>query len=463
MNGAKLKVKYIKIWYSFLLIAAMTIDVPQVMAQGKLVDETPKALSSPATTMTLPDYVRATEGTSEEARHPGFGSPNAVNNQMESDHAEKDVLYESKLLKPYFEYQAVLKEKYGFSFGGDYTSVYLKASNSLQGTDDYASSGMVRLYGSWGLLGRGTNTTGKLVYKVEHRHTYTDTAPSGFSIGSLGNVGVIEPPFSDQKARLTNLYWIQRWNKGKVVALAGFLDATDFVDIFALGSPWLHFKNFAFSTGAATISLPEDATLGMAAGTWLNDRIYILGGFEDTNSDPTDPFEGFNTFFHESEYFKHIEIGWTTSRENAYLDNLHLTLWHVDEREDAGVEDGWGSVLSFTHHINDRWLPFLRVGYANDGGSLLQKSVSTGLSYQPNTGEGAAGKNLIGFGANWGQPNDTVFGSGLDDQYAFELFYRLQVTKELAITPDVQFLINPALDPDEDNNWIFGLRARLSF
>jgi porin len=35
--------------------------------------------------------------------------------------------------------------------------------------------------------------------------------------------------------------------------------------------------------------------------------------------------------------------------------------------------------------------------------------------------------------------------------------------KELAVTPNVQFLINPALNPDEDNIWVFGLRARLAF
>jgi hypothetical protein len=92
---------------------------------------------------------------------------------------------------------------------------------------------------------------------------------------------------------------------------------------------------------------------------------------------------------------------------------------------------------------------------------LLEKSVSAGVAYQPDPIGGAAG-NLLGFGANWGEPNEAVFGSGLDDQYAFELFYRLQMTKELAITPDIQFLINPALNPDEDNIWVFGLRSRLA-
>ena len=44
-----------------------------------------------------------------------------------------------------------------------------------------------------------------------------------------------------------------------------------------------------------------------------------------------------------------------------------------------------------------------------------------------------------------------------------EVYYRLQVAKEFSITPDIQFLINPALNPQEDNICVFGLRARLSF
>ena len=36
------------------------------------------------------------------------------------------------------------------------------------------------------------------------------------------------------------------------------------------------------------------------------------------------------------------------------------------------------------------------------------------------------------------------------------------IAPQLAITPDVQLLINPALNPDEDQIWVFGLRARLA-
>jgi porin len=54
-------------------------------------------------------------------------------------------------------------------------------------------------------------------------------------------------------------------------------------------------------------------------------------------------------------------------------------------------------------------------------------------------------------------------GVDLDDQYALEAYYRLQVSRELSITPSVQLLIDPALNPDEDSLWVYGLRARLAF
>jgi porin len=182
------------------------------------------------------------------------------------------------------------------------------------------------------------------------------------------------------------------------------------------------------------------------------------------NADPTDPFEGLNTFVNDNEYFKHFEIGYTTSPWEAYyLDNLHLTLWHSDERAKLGIDNGWGAFLSFTHTIGDKWQMFARGGFAEDGGSLLKRSVSIGAGYTPGSIASLGSGSQLGFGANWGKPNDSLFRADLNDQYTLEAYYRLQVTKEFAITPDVQLLINPALNPGKDTVWVAGVRARLAF
>ncbi len=151
-------------------------------------------------------------------------------------------------------------------------------------------------------------------------------------------------------------------------------------------------------------------------------------------------------------------LGWTSSFERRYLDNVHVTAWHADEREDAQVPDGWGLAGSFAWFFDDQWMPFLRGGYAKDSGALWKGSVSAGLGHY-----WLERKDLMALGFNWSRPSETTFVPGLDDQYSVELFYRLQLSQNFAITPDVQVIMEPALDPGEDVLGVFGMRARLTF
>lgn len=402
------------------------------------------------------DPEQVTEETTGGERGVNFGGPDAVENRIAEDAELKNALVEKRATQSWFDWKKNLQEKQGISLGIDYSAVYLKASeDALSGKDD-ASSGMIRFFGSWDLVGRGTRDTGAFVWKVEHRHRYTDIAPSSLGF-ELGYVGLFEPPFSNQGGRVTNLYWRQRLNEGRATLIGGFLDVTDYVDVFALGSPWTGFMNFAFSTGSAAVFTPNDATLGIAAGAMLTDTIYVIGGLSNAFSDPTEPFEGFDTFVNDNEYYVSLELGWTPSHGRIYFDNFHVTLWHVDESIAAGTPGGWGAAFQYVRYLNEKFMPFIRGGYADDGGSLLQKSVSAGLGYQA-----VAGRDLLGIAFNWGEPNESTFVPGLNDQYTAELFYRFQLTEQFAITPDLQLLIDPALNPVEDQIWVFGLRARLA-
>ncbi len=395
-----------------------------------------------------------------EVTAPRFGSPDSVERILETDRSEKDSFFETQLLEPLEGWQERMEKEHGFSIAADYSAVTVKASESLPGADDSASSGMVRFYGRWNLTGNGESSSGALVYKWEHRHAYGDDAPSGFYLGQVGYAGLTAPPFSDQGSRFTNLYWRQSLNSGRTVLLGGFMDVTDFVDVYGLASPWLHFMNLAFSTGSGSIDLPNDASLGAAAGHIFDNNWFVIGSIVDRNGDPTDIGEGFDTFFNDNEYLTSIEIGKTTGHARIALDNTHLTLWHVDEREEAGAPDGWGANFSWTRYY-ERWMPFVRAGYADDSGSLLQKTVSVGLGFQPFPEYSTPG-DLIGVGFNWGEINETSFGKGLDDQYTVEAFYRWQLTPRIAVTGDLQYLKDPALNPDEDSIWVWALRGRFA-
>ena len=386
-----------------------------------------------------------------------FGSPDAVQNLIADDAKSIPALVQERMLDPWFEWKSGLQERSGFSFGVDYSALYLGSDNSFG--KDNASGGMLRFFGSWDLVGRGTKNTGALVWKIEHRHRYGDVSPNGFGLGELGYVGFIGAPWSNQGTRLTNFYWRQRFMDGKATVVAGYLDATDYADTFVCGSPWTGFTNLAFSTGSASMFLPNDATLGIAAAGMLTDNLYLIGGITNAYADPTDPFDdSFDRFFSDSEHFVTLEAGWTTSQGRIYQDNTHVTFWHVDDSLLAGAVEGWGAAFSHVRHIDDHWMPFVRGGYAEDGGSLLQKSLSLGVMYQRNPGA-----DLLGVGVNWGEPNESSFGSGLGDQYTVEAFYRIPLTQQIALTPGIQYIKNPALNPQDDSIFLFGLRARIAF
>ncbi len=372
---------------------------------------------------------------------PGFGGPDAVENRIAEDVASWD------------ETRQRLIDDYGLAVSFDYTAVMLTASETFDDKD--GAGGIARIYGTYDLF---DVENGTLVWKFEHRHAYGSVSPFDFSLGQLGYVGLQEPPFNDTDFRTQNLYWRQRMNGGRSVLIAGVLDVTDYLDAFALASPWLHFMNFAFSTGSAAIGLPNDAAVGIAYGTMLTDRVYMIAGVTDTNGDPQSPFEGFDNFFSDNEYFKSVELGYTSSQDRIIFDNYHVTVWHKDEQVAANVPDGWGVAFSASRYLNDKMMPFVRGAYTDDAGSLLQKSLSVGIGYQTEVLDG-----LLGAGLNWGEPNETTFGSGLDNQVAAELFYRIPAGDRVALTADMQFIKDPALNPAESSIWMFNLRGRVAF
>ena len=385
-----------------------------------------------------------------------FGGPDAVNNTIRDDADQKDAFIDKRASQSWFDWKDQLQKDRGVSLGLDYTTSYLNSAEDGASEEAHAAGGIFRFYGSLDLVGRGTNNTGSLVWKIEHRHDLADVAPQAFGFDQ-GFVGLIEPPFSDEGSRVTNLYWKQHFAEGRVSLMAGYLDVTDYIDVFMLASPWTGFQNFAFSTGTTTVFVPNDATFGVAVGAMLTDQFYVIGGVANAYADPTDPLDGAGDFFSDSEHFSSVEFGWTRSQGRIYQDNAHITYWHVDESTAAGTPGGWGVAFQYVTHINDRWMPFIRGGYADEGGSLTEKSLSLGVAYND-----VAGHDTIGFAINWSEPNENTFEPGLDNQIAAEVFYRIQLTKQIVITPDIQYIKDPALNPNESSLWIVGLRARLA-
>ena len=89
---------------------------------------------------------------------------------------------------------------------------------------------------------------------------------------------------------------------------------------------------------------------------------------------------------------------------------------------------------------------------------ILSTAISGGVGYQTEAFDG-----LLGGAVNWGRPNENTFGPGLDDQLALEVFYRASVGRRGAVTIDLQYINDPAINPSESSIWMFNLRGRVAF
>lgn len=383
---------------------------------------------------------------------PAFGGPGSTGADLAEDAAPKEPFFRfegtARFFEPYFDFKERVNDEHGLAFGGDYALVYQFASESIAKRN--ALAGMFRFFGSWTPVGRGTSDTGSLVYKVESRHRIGN-ANTPLALGfDAGSILPTKAPWGDQGWLLTNLFWQQRFADGRLTVLGGQIDVTDYVDVYGLVSPWTGFSNLAFLTNP-TIAAPDQG-LGAAIGGSLTEHLYVVAGVADANPDPSDPLGGFSTFFGDNEYFTHLELGWTSSWERRYLDNVHVTAWHADARADAGVPGSWGVSFSAAWFVKDRFMPFLRAGWSSGEAPLVNGHVAFGLGFLTRS------HDLLAVGLAWSEPS----ASGLRDQYTFEVFYRLQLTEQLALTPDLQLIVDPALSGDSVV-WVPGLRIRLAF
>lgn len=372
--------------------------------------------------------------------------------QLAADAKDKPELLGVDLQDEFDAWKAGVKERTGLDFGIDYISLGLAAIDSPG--DSTAASGKIRFYGTWELYNRGKENNGSFIFKFENRHAYTDVDPSGFA-GELGYAGLTSTGYDDQGFRIPQLFWRQRFGDGRGVFYIGALDTTDYVDVYTLADPSNAFTNFAFLNGSGAMGGIPDGALGAMVGGFLTDNLYLVGGIADANGDPTHLGDGFESLFNDFETFKTLELGWVSKQEEVFINNAHVTLWQVDERNRAGTPDGWGISASITKSTDNGFMPFLRGGWADDGGSFYEASVSTGFGYTPNPGQ-----SMLGLGLNWNRPNRSTFGAKLGDHYSLELFQQLQLTEGIELTPSVQIIQNPALNPTDDWSAFFGLRLR---
>jgi porin len=171
---------------------------------------------------------------------------------------------------------------------------------------------------------------------------------------------------------------------------------------------------------------------------------------------------GFNTY-EKGELFKIFEVGFDTGlmpREPGRPPHghVHVSIWHQDEREDAGVDNGWGIAGAAVQRFG-RFTPFVRYGYVDSsatGPTPVKHMANAGLVIDGIFGQA---DDRIGVGYTWSDPANRA----LDDQSTIDSYYRVQVTPEIQVGPTLQVIFDPVRNQDKDTVSVWGIRTRIEF
>ena len=126
---------------------------------------------------------------------------------------------------------------------------------------------------------------------------------------------------------------------------------------------------------------------------------------------------------------------------------------------DGQKDKGWGLGLSADQQVTQQVGLFGRLGYNNDDVYIVQWETSGGLNFKglvPGRDE-----DNIGLGVAALIPGHRY--SENDPEYHLEAYYRIAVTKNLAFTPDIQYVLNPGGDSNNDGIWAGMMRGEFNF
>ena len=399
----------------------------------------------------------------QEASGPGdgadnaFGGPAGVSREQQDIEALLDAFRtdnQKLALKPWYDWKARLKERSGFSFGLNAQMVYAGVSDAL-GDEDDAAGGVYRLQGEWALFGRDTGHPGSIIFRIENRSKIGSGIPPASLRGEIGSAAT-DPVFAYSDNFGTDfsvLAWQQLFADKRAGIAVGLLDFSAYLDAMYYQTLSRGFLNRSFIL-APTLATTGVGALGAVGKGMIGDNFWICGGFYDANANSGDP--SFDTW-DSGELLKHVELGWTPGFSRRATDRVQLTWWRKDRLSGKGTPSGTGWLLSWSWKFEDRWVPFVRAGWSDGGGgALAERSLSGGFSWR------MAFQDWLTVGVGLNKPSEETHGTGLGTEKVLEASYLWQLTANTSLTPDLQLILDPAGNPEEDTVWVAGLRLRIT-
>ena len=389
---------------------------------------------------------------------------NPTNKDAEMAEQDLSALYyrlDTKVTQPWFDWKRKLNENTGLQISTNYTATFMGASSTIQeGGQQTAASAIWDFTLKWDIVNRNKpGFKGTLVYWIDSRHTYYDGFPVQNLYQETGSGLINALKFGKWSLRTLEFYYQQQLFN-RLAVLVGKIDMADWFTYNGLLHPMQHFTDFAFSINP-TVSY-SNTGLGVVAGGWLDNRrrFGLIVGFNDVIGDniSRNNFLDFGAQnWDNGKFLKMIEFNYSPNSDLYYFNRLSITAWHSDEVTLADNDfyespSNRGFSIQGTWFIQNKHIPVFTFGMSDgDAANRLSK-----LNISAMYGRLFANRDMLAIGLNYTKSAITDRGQGL-----MEIFYRYTLSRALVIAPVIKGVINPALDPDTNFLFYYGVRSRI--
>ncbi|MDD5156063.1 MAG: carbohydrate porin [Candidatus Omnitrophica bacterium] len=265
---------------------------------------------------------------------------------------------------------------------------------------------------------------------------------------------------------IPNLYLEQGCSRDRIFMAAGKLDLSDWFDINDVANSADEQFLSEVLVNSYTIPFPSKG-IGAMVKFQPYDWLYLQSGASTANSSSTKTglSNAFNSAFFINEFGLSPKIGNLKGNYRLIFYLLHRKLEYItDETQDKRNQFGFS--LSFDQALTERITLFLRYGfddrkinavaYAWSAGGQITEPIP-GRKYDC-LGIGVA-QNILGRDfRTFSDPAATV-----SRETMIEAYYSFFLNDYLALTSDLQLVINPDADKDVDNALVAGIRLLLFF
>lgn len=360
----------------------------------------------------------------------------------------------SDFAQDYTDFKNKLSKDYGLNFGVD---VSFMGQRGAPGGHETSLQTIISPYLTWQNF---SNEYGTGTLNMAYNMTRYGGSISGNNLGSrLGTATGIND-FGDTSNAFDELYYTYQ--------LGG---SWDWLTIGAGQFPIYNFDGSAYDANQQTtfvnyaLSQNASSTYSVSGvGTYLqaapnSDWTFVIGAQDASNVDGisvrTDDLKNDNfTTFGSVSYTPTIQ-GYGSGQYSVLLYNQPA----VDEQ--PNTTNGWS--LNVSQDFGPKWNIFGRINGVTGNVATIDRSYVLGAAYNNPLERNPL--DQIGFAVAYNEIDSEALGEPISNssEKVLEAFWAWGVSKWMTITPDIQFYIDPALNPQSDYDTVFSLRTTFFF